>query len=185
MIPSPLLRSGHNLSLLAFDFGHTLVDERQDFSLPLGSRPIRLMPGVQEVLPQLGYRLAVWANTRVSNASDLRQILEHAGIARFFSCVITSVDAGARKPERAFFDFALHQCRVSRPEVLFVGNQLNTDIAGGRNCGIRTVWLSGVDYLSGDDDLTADLADPTFTLSSFFELPGLLRTLNDSSNTLP
>jgi FMN phosphatase YigB (HAD superfamily) len=40
---------------------------------------------------------------------------------------------------RTFFDFALRKCGLARDEVLFVGNQLNTDIAGGRAYGIRTV----------------------------------------------
>ncbi len=38
--------------------------------------------------------------------------------------------------------------RLSKDEVLFVGNQLNTDITGGEQYGIRTVWLCGRPYRS-------------------------------------
>jgi len=44
----PLIRA------VAFDFGHTLVDEEKDASIPLESRPIHLMPDVTQTLPHLG-----------------------------------------------------------------------------------------------------------------------------------
>ena len=54
------------LKAIAFDWGHTLMDERWDEHIPLETRPVHLMPGVTEVLPQLTLPLAVWANTRVA-----------------------------------------------------------------------------------------------------------------------
>jgi FMN phosphatase YigB (HAD superfamily) len=119
------------IKAVAFDFGHTLIDERKDGDVPLDSRPIHLMPEVAEVLPFLALPLAVWANTRTATEAELRQWLERAGIGRFFAWVVTSVDAGFRKPAPEFFDFALGKCALSKDEVLFVGNQLNTDITGG------------------------------------------------------
>jgi FMN phosphatase YigB (HAD superfamily) len=86
------------IKAVAFDFGHTLIDERKDGDVPLDSRPIHLMPEVSEVLPFLALPLAVWANTRTSTEAELRQWLERAGIGRLFAWVVTSVDAGFRKP---------------------------------------------------------------------------------------
>jgi FMN phosphatase YigB (HAD superfamily) len=128
---------------VAFDFGHTLIDERKDKNVPLESRSIHLMPEVCEVLPFLSLPLTVWANTLTGTEAELRQWLERAGIGQFFAWVVTSVDAGFRKPAPEFFDFALGKCALSKNEVLFVGNQLNTDIKGDEQYGIRTVWLSG------------------------------------------
>jgi hypothetical protein len=68
------------IKAVAFDFGHTLIDERKDGNLPLDSRPIHLMPGVSEVLPFLSLPLAVWANTRTATDAELRQWFERAGI---------------------------------------------------------------------------------------------------------
>ena len=39
------------IKAVAFDFGHTLIDERKDDHIPLESSPIHLMPEVSEVLP--------------------------------------------------------------------------------------------------------------------------------------
>ena len=77
---------------VAFDFGHTLVDEQRDASIPLESRAVHLMPEVAETLPRIPVPLAVWANTRTATGTDLQQFLDRAGIGRFFTCVVTSVE---------------------------------------------------------------------------------------------
>ena len=59
--------------------------------------------------------------------------------------------------------------------MLFVGNQLNTDVAGANGAGIRSVWLAGEAYRS-DDDRPCD-AEPTYTIQSLMDLPGLLSRL--------
>ena len=62
-----------------------------------------------------------------------------------------------------FFDYALARCGCAPDDVLFIGNQLNTDIAGANRARIRSVWLAGDAYRSDDDrpcDADADLHDP-------------------------
>ena len=159
------------LKIVAFDFGHTLADER----LPLEAEPIALMPGVVNAMSNISLPLAVWANTRNAGEAAIREWLQRAGLNQLFVSVITSVDAGARKPAPQFFKYALAQCGVTKEDVLFVGNQLNTDILGGEAFGIHTVWLSGSAYRS-DDDAACD-AEPTFTIESLYDLPALVRRL--------
>jgi hypothetical protein len=36
--------------IIAFDLGHTLMDERRDGHIPIEARPIHLMPGVSDVI---------------------------------------------------------------------------------------------------------------------------------------
>jgi FMN phosphatase YigB (HAD superfamily) len=124
--------------VIAFDWGHTQMDERRDAQVPLDARPVHLMPGVADVLPRLSLPLAVWANTRITSETAVRGWLDRARLGPFFLWVITSVDAGARKPAPEFFQYALGRCGLAKEDVLFVGNQLNADIAGGEAIGIRT-----------------------------------------------
>jgi FMN phosphatase YigB (HAD superfamily) len=168
------------IKAVAFDFGHTLIDERKDGDVPLDSRPIHLMPEVSEVLPFLALPLAVWPNTRTATEAELRQWLERAGIGRLFAWAVTSVDAGFRKPASEFFDFGLAKCGLSKDEVLFVGNQLNSDITGAEKYGIRTVWLSGRPYRSADETLSPKDVRPTYTIGTFRRLPPLLRRIRDT-----
>ena len=153
------------------------MDERRDKQVPLDTRPIHLMPGVADVLPQLTLPLAVWANTRLVGEVAVRDWLDRAGLASF-QWVITSVDAGVRKPAPDFFRYALGRCGLTKDDVLFVGNQLNSDIAGGEAFGIRTVWLCGPAYRSLDD--TPCTVKPTYTIETLYGLPSLVQNLQAS-----
>jgi len=169
------------LKAVLFDFGHTIMDELKGDGAPLASRTIFLMPGLPGILPQIEFRMGVWAYTRTARERDVRLWLQRAGISGYFKWVITSVDAGARKPDRRFFSYALKTCRLKKEEVLFVGNQLNTDIRGAHDYGIKCVWLSGRAYRSPDD--TPDSASairqapPTYAIRSLKQLPALLKKL--------
>ena len=163
------------LKAVAFDLGHTVMDECRDRNVPLHVRAVHLMPGAAAVLPQIALPLALWANTRVATETDVRGWLERAGLGRFFRWVITSVDAGARKPAPEFFQYALARCGLAREELLFVGNQLNTDVAGAEAFGISTVWLSAPEYRSADD--APCHASPTYTIRTLHDLPALLQRL--------
>ena len=127
------------------------------------------------VSPQIALPLALWANTRVATETDVRAWLERAGLGRLFRWVITSVDAGARKPAPQFFLYALARCGLARQEVLFVGNQLSTDVSGAEAFGIPAVWLSGPDYRSVDDQPCN--ASPTYAIRTLRDLPALLQRL--------
>ena len=151
------------------------MDECRDEDVPLDVRPVHLMPGVLEVLPQIALPLALWANTRVAAETEVRGWLKRADLSRLFRWVITSVDAGARKPAPQFFQYALARCGLAREAVLFVGNQLNTDVSGAEAFGIPTVWLSGPDYRSVED--ASCNASPTYTIRTLNDLPALLRRL--------
>ena len=70
--------------------------------------------------------------------------------------------------------------RVEKDEVLFVGNQLNTDITGGEQYGIRTVWLCGRPYPSADETLWPKDVRPTYTIRAFRQLPLLLQRIRDT-----
>ena len=175
--PSTIAASPAAVQMLALDWGHTLMDERRDRAIPLDHRPAHLMPGVREALGAITLPLAVWANTREGDERHVRAWLTRAGLDGVFTWVITSTDAGARKPSARFFAYALARCGWPADDVLFVGNQLNTDVAGANAAGIRSVWLAGEAYRS-DDDRPCE-AEPTYTIQSLMDLPGLLARLVD------
>jgi FMN phosphatase YigB (HAD superfamily) len=169
------------LQAVMFDFGHTIMDELKERGLPLTSRPVHLMPGLPGILPQITFKMGIWANTQVAREHDIRLWLRRARINDYFEWVITSVDAGARKPAPGFFSYALKKCKLKKDEVIFVGNQLNTDIRGANDYGIKCVWLSGQAYRSPDDipndELIGSRARPTHAIESLKQLPALLETL--------
>jgi FMN phosphatase YigB (HAD superfamily) len=165
------------LEAVIFDFGHTIMDEMQYREIPLRSRPVRLMPGVEEALPNIPLKLGVWANTKRAREAGVRQWLRRAGLDTYFTWVVTSAEAGYRKPDSRFFAYALWRCRLRRNDVLFVGNQLDTDIKGASDYGIANVLLSGPEFQSPDDNGSSGLVKPTYTISRLEELAELVEGL--------
>jgi putative hydrolase of the HAD superfamily len=165
------------ITAVIFDLGHTIMDELECRNIPLRTRPIHLMPGVRETLPRITVRMGIWANTRRAREAGIRHWLRRARIDHYFTWVVTSSDAGYRKPDPRFFDYALKKCSLKKSEVLFVGNQLNTDINGASDYGIPSVWLSGPEYRSPDDTLTAEQTKAKSVIQTLSELPIILDRL--------
>ena len=171
------------IEAVALDLGHTVVDERLGLLALTPHDESHLMPGAREAMERLTLPIAIWANTRVADANDVRRWLERAGLATHVIWVATSVDAGARKPARAFFDYALRLMQIGPDEVLFVGNQRNTDIAGGEASGIRTVYLTDAIYRSPDD--APSTAEQTFTIATLRDLPALVASITGPPDEPP
>jgi len=90
------------LQAVIFDFGHTIMNELHERDVALESRSGRFMPGIPEILPRISLPNGDLANTRVAREQDIRYWPDKAGINRYFKWVMTSVDAGARKPDSEF-----------------------------------------------------------------------------------
>jgi putative hydrolase of the HAD superfamily len=72
---------------------------------------------------------------------SLGSILGELGLGGMLNTVFTSAVAGARKPDPAIFEAALADLRCSPDRAILVGDSLETDVAGGRAAGIRSVLL--------------------------------------------
>ena len=102
---------------------------------------IRLYPGVKETLQAFreeGHRLWLLSNAqRVFTAYEM----EALGLTECFDGIYISSDHGYRKPDRRFFDALLTEQGIRPEEALMIGNDLQTDIAGGRNAGMKTLYI--------------------------------------------
>src|SRR5581483_788341 len=122
--------------------------------------------------------MGIWANTRKVTERGVRLWLKRADINQYFTWVVTSVEAGYRKPHPEFFSFALGKCGLKKNDVLFVGNQLNTDIQGAVDYGIRNVWLSGKAFRSLDDTYKVGQVTPSYAVSGLEALPKLIEFID-------
>ncbi len=84
-----------------------------------------------EFLTQRGFQLGV-----VSNWDErLRPLLTELGLARYFSSLIISCEAGAEKPAARVFRLAAGELGVAADELLHIGDSYAKDIQGARNIG--------------------------------------------------
>ena len=156
------------------EFGLTLspsaVSDR--YAEELGKQ-CHLIAGAEELLRDLSarYRLYIVSN---GNRQVQRERLRRAGIGRYLSDVFISQELGADKPDPAYFNACFARIPdFRREQTVIVGDSLTSDIAGGRNAGIRTVW-----YNPAGAPLPEPAPDASFR--HLCELPALLEALAGS-----
>lgn len=84
-----------------------------------------------------GLRLVVASNWDVS----LHDVLDRVGLGPSLDGVVTSAEAGARKPDPALFLEALRVAGVAADEAIHVGDSVEEDVRGARGAGIEAVLL--------------------------------------------
>jgi len=84
------------------------------------------------------YKLGVLSDSRSDVA---RSILFKIGVLGFFDVVVVSEDLGVEKPNQLLFKKVVSELRCSPEEVVYVGDRLERDIAGGNRAGMKTVWI--------------------------------------------
>jgi putative hydrolase of the HAD superfamily len=73
---------------------------------------------------------------------SLHEVLERLGLAALLEGIVTSAQAGARKPAPAVFERALALAGVGPARAIHVGDTIDEDVAGARGAGIEPVFLS-------------------------------------------
>jgi len=68
--------------------------------------------------------------------------LKNSGLRRYFSHVITSEAAGAKKPDAEIFQYALRKTGANAAESLMIGDDLEVDIAGARMLNIDQLYVN-------------------------------------------
>jgi len=85
-----------------------------------------------------GERVIVVSNWDAS----LADVLARVGLEPLLDGVVTSADAGVRKPQRQIFERALELAGVPAERAVHVGDSLEEDVAGARAAGIAAVWVN-------------------------------------------
>ena len=129
------------------------------------------LPGAEEAVDRLHkkYRLFLASN---GTASVQKGRMTSANLYRFFETVFVSQEIGHNKPSKAYFDAAFARIPGFDPEkCLMVGDSLTSDILGGINAGIKTVWINP-SHAPGRPDIV-----PDYEIEFLSQLEDLLETL--------
>jgi putative hydrolase of the HAD superfamily len=77
---------------------------------------------------------------------NMNETIEKLGIASKLDIIVTSLDAGAAKPQPEIFRYALKKVRVQPSESIYVGDQYQVDMAGAKAAGMQGILLDRVGY---------------------------------------
>ena len=128
------------------------------------------LPGAEEAVKRLKehYRLFLVSN---GTATVQHSRLTSAGLYPYFEQVFISQEIGYNKPDKAYFDRCFERIPGFAPEkALMVGDSLTSDIKGGINAGLKTVWVNPAHKNCGD-------IRPDYEIEGLSDLEGLLESL--------
>lgn len=113
----------------------------------------RPMPGARDALERFreaGVRIAVLSNTSFGEPV-IRYELARYGLTEQLDFVMVSSDYALRKPQVLLFETAAARLGVAPEDIWFVGDRLDTDVAGATAAGMTAVWLRPDPSIFSDD----------------------------------
>ena len=130
------------------------------------------LPGAEEAVKEKlygKYKLYLASN---GTAAVQKGRMTSADLYPYFEESFVSQELGHNKPSRAYFDAAFARIPGFDPaECLMVGDSLTSDILGGKNAGLRTVWVNP-NHKTAPEDLK-----PDYEIELLADLPKLLEEI--------
>ena len=97
---------------------------------------VDLFQDAHTVLAQVSQSFSTGAIT--NGNADLQEI----GIDSYFDFYLTSANVGVSKPHPDIFQTAITSAGVEPQQIVHVGDDPETDVAGAAKMGIRTIWVN-------------------------------------------
>jgi YjjG family noncanonical pyrimidine nucleotidase len=136
------------------------------------SKQICLMPHAKELLDELQYN---GCNIEmITNGVSATQYgrLEATNLKAYFSNIFISSEMGCQKPDYKYFDIVLNKIKADRSECVIIGDRLESDIRGGLNAHIDTIWLNTGKSSNMENDGSVH---PTYEIECLSEIMDLVR----------
>lgn len=129
------------------------------------------LPGAKDLLNTLFGKYDLYLASNGNLATQQRRLTD-ANLYPWFQGVFISEEIGANKPSPEFFEKCFSQIPSFHPEdAVMIGDSLTSDIKGGRDAGLRTIWFNPHHKAPAAD------IQPDFEIESLSQLPGLLEIL--------
>jgi putative hydrolase of the HAD superfamily len=133
-------------ALQALGYAVDPVDTRVEHAVDAYFQPFvqscQLIPGTYDMLARLAGRYRLGLVSNFTHPPAVEQILARVGLERFFDEIIISGRLGVRKPHPAIFSELSRLLVLVAEEIVFVGDELQSDIIGAQKAGMRTVWMT-------------------------------------------
>ncbi len=151
------------LCLLGID-DRTLGQSMADGFIEGISSKTYLFPFAKEILEYLHLKYPLHIITNGFEEVQFSK-LKNSGMDRYFTSVITSEEAGSKKPDPEIFHYALRKTGAVADDSIMIGDDLEVDIAGARVLGIDQIYVNH-DRKKHSDPVTMEV----FSLDKIMEL---------------
>ena len=166
-----LLNERFSRFLKAIDAAGDGAEMNRYYLEQLSTHPDLMNAEVLDVLRELSEVATLAVVSNGVHKVQTRRLAE-SGVSNFMEDVFISEKLGCEKPGARIFDAALRALGVeNREHVLMVGDSLTSDILGGKNAGITTVWVNPERRLPHPEIV------PDYEIESLAQLEALLETM--------
>lgn len=101
-----------------------------------------LIDGAIELLEYLKGKYPLYIVTNGVAATQYNRLAK-SGLDQYFDGIFISEEANAQKPQIAFFEYCFEKMgRRDVENMLIIGDSLTSDMRGGNNAGIDTMWFN-------------------------------------------
>lgn len=117
---------------------------------------------VLEELKKRGYKLYI-----ITNGLPEVQVVRFGNdpLGKLFDDLFTTDRVKSQKPKKEYFDAIFNELKINdKKKVCVIGDSLTSDIQGGINAGVDTIWFNPKDSPSNPN------IQPTKTISKFTQL---------------
>jgi putative hydrolase of the HAD superfamily len=165
-----ILLDGLGRTLPAAEFAE-LVRIHEDMELEFRPDPA---PGALEALQALHgkYPLAIISDTIFSPGTNLRKLLDGAGMLPYFDHFVFSDELGNSKPHPRVFESVADAFSIDVKDIVHIGDRPHNDIGGPHAVGARGVLLTVV------KERPLDGHEPDAVCGDYGELPEILQRIS-------
>ncbi len=113
-------------------------------------------------LKAMGFRIGLISNTGMTPGATFRTFLDQQGMLDYFDALTFSDEVKLAKPSNEIFLMTLHSLGASPAQAVHVGDHVQNDVVGAKQCGLKTVWITGFSERENpsDPDSEPDAAVP-------------------------
>lgn len=126
---------------------------------------------IENALELLAYLKEKYRLCLVTNGFSAiqRNRLKISGLDRVFDDIFISEELGFEKPSKEFFDKCFEGLSdIKKETAVIIGDSLSSDIKGGKDYGLKTVWFNRKNETSAKDEA------PDFTVNDLSDIMNIL-----------
>ena len=86
-----------------------------------------------------GYKLGIASDGTID---EQIYTLSKMGVIEFFDTIVISEAIGVNKPDRRIFKAVIKDSAMKPENIFIIGDDLKKDIIGGKECGLKTIWVT-------------------------------------------
>ncbi len=121
------------------DITRVYADSFLDYPPPAHADAAAALQSVRD----MGLRIGMISNTGMTPGTTFRTYLANNGLLHYFDTLTFSDEVKRSKPAPEIFLMTLRALNAAPAGAIHIGDSIRNDIAGARQCGLKTVWITG------------------------------------------